>query len=72
MESNELYIIEGVYEEALPEYYENEEEAIERFNELYALYNKALGHVFPTLCREVVVTRDEHWNQATEEWVDYE
>jgi hypothetical protein len=70
MESNELYIIEGVYEEALPEYYENGEKAIERFNELYAMYNKAVGHVLPTMYREIVVTRGEYWNPKTEEWED--
>lgn len=64
----EIYVIEGLYESTLPEYYDNEEEAILRFTELYDVYNKALGHVLPTMSREVVAPRDEYWNPETEEW----
>lgn len=68
METDSWYFIEGLHEELPVEVYQSEDKAIDRFTELKDLYNKALGHVYPTMYREVVVTKDEHWNPETEEW----
>jgi hypothetical protein len=70
MERDETYYIEGLYEELPAEVYYDEDKAIERLNELHDMHNKALGHVLPTMYREVVVTRHEYWNPKTEEWED--
>lgn len=69
---DKIFYIEGLHEELPVEVYMNEEEAVGRFNDLYAMYNKALGHVLPTMYKEVVVTKEEYWNPKTEEWTDYE